>query len=255
MAKQEKKAPKQSRVNTLARIREEYPDRTFDELDAETASEGASDLDDAIDEALENLIKGRAESSEKNAALKKLLLESPDMAEFVQRWVDTGDPQAAFVEMYGDQFGISDEGREAYKGQIEDWRKRKADNDALEAEAPKNWEESLGKLKSWGDAKGLSAQQQTDVMVRLLSIVFNGMENKYNEDDFNLAWNAINHDADVAAARHEGEVAGKNARAEAKRHERAFAGTMPPAAAGGQAGGVKERQPAQEDDNPFHGIV
>ena len=254
MADEVKKTNQTSREKTLARAREYFPDRTFDNLDAESPSEGAANLDDAIDEMLEAYANKQVQSDTKNAALKKLLLNDDEMAEFVQRWVDTGDPRQAWLDMYGDEFGISDEGREKFKTNIDGYRKRKADNDALEAEAQANWQNSLQALSEWGDSKGISFEDKRDVALRLLAITFNGMENKYGPEDFDLAYKALHHDGDVATARHEGEVAGKNARAAAARRERSLSAAMPPAAAGGQAGGVVERKPEPEEDNPWKGI-
>ena len=86
-------------------------------------------------------------------------------------------------------------------------------------------------------------EQKRDVMLRLLAIAFNGMENKYSTEDFDLALNAINHDSDVATARQEGEVAGRNERIAAARRDRTAAGNMPPAPTGRQGGAMSEPRP------------
>lgn len=255
MAEDIKKTTKASREKSLARAREYFPDRTFDNLDAEAPSEGAADLDDAIDEMLEAYATRQKEIDGKNEALRKLVASDPDMAEFMQRWVETGDPRQAFLEKYGDEFGVSEENREKFKSSIDGWRKRKDENDALEAEAQTNWQKSLEDLAEWGNSKGIPFEDQRDVAVRLLAITFNGMENKYGPDDFELAYKALHHDNDVASARHEGEVAGKNAKVSAARRERSMSAAMPPAAAGGQMSSMQERKPKPEEDNPWKGIV
>lgn len=236
-----------SRERMLARARERFPDRTFADLGAEP-QEGVSDLDDAINEMLEDYATKQATYDENNARLTELLTSDPTAAEFVQKWVETGDPRTALVEAFGDELGISEEGREKFKGQLESWRERKAANDALTAEAENNWQASLNALEEWGDAKGLSLEDKRDVMLRLLAITFNGMENKYAAEDFDLAYNAIHHDNDVAAARAEGEVAGRNERISAARRDRNAAGAMPPAPVGGQGGVTRERRPSKDRD-------
>ena len=254
MAKSDKKKATSSREKLLARARERYTDRTFADLDAAEPQEGVADLDDAIDEMLEDYSTRQAAYDENNNKLRDLLMSDPSSAEFIQKWVETGDPRTALVEVFGDDLGISEEGREKFKAQLDGWRERKSANDALEAEAEANWQNSLNTLEEWGNAKGLTLEQKRDVMLRLLAITFNGMENKYGTEDFDLAYNAINHDSDVAAARAAGEVAGRNAKIEATRRERNVAGAMPPSANGGQGGRTRERMPESESDNPWAGI-
>lgn len=241
------------RANLLARARERFPDRTFADLDAAEPQEGVADLDDAINEMLDDYTNRQADYDKKNERLVELLKTDPDSAEFVQRWIETGDPRTALVETFGDDLGMSDEGRERFRGQLESWRERKSANDALNKEAEDNWNKSLSDLESWGNGKGLSLEQKRDVMLRLLSIAFNGMVNKYSVEDFDLALKAINHDSDVAVARQEGEVSGRNSRIAAARRERSVAGNLPPAIPGGQGGREREALP-ETQSSPWAGI-
>lgn len=252
MAKSENE--KSSRENLLSRARERFPDRTFADLDATEPQEGVADLDDAIDEMLQEYATNQSAYDEKNSRLTDLLISDPSAAEFVQKWIETGDPRSALVETFGDDLGMSEEGQANFKGQLDSWRERKAANDALEADAENNWQASLSALEEWGDGKGLSLEQKRDVMLRLLAITFNGMENKYAAEDFDLAYNAINHDTDVAAAREEGEVAGRNAKIEAARRDRNTTEAMPPAPIGGQGGKTRERRPQAVSNSPWAGI-
>lgn len=250
---EEKNTAPSSRERMLQRARERYPDRTFADIGATEMPEGVSDLDDAIDEMLEDLIAKDAAGAENNQRLVELLASDPTAAEFLQRWIDTKDPRTAIIETFGDDLGMTEEGKANFKEQLESWRARKAENDKINAEADDNWAASLAALEEWGNAKGLSLEQKRDVMLRLLAIAMNGQENKYNAEDFDLAYNAINHDADVAQAREAGEVAGRNAKISAARRERNVAGTMPPASNGGQGGAAVERRP-KNDESPWRGI-
>ena len=254
MANSEEPIKASSRESLLARARERFPDRTFADPGVDGAQEGVSDLDDAINEMLEEYATRQTEYDEKNARLVDLLATDPGSAEFVQRWVETGDPRAALVETFGDDLGISEEKAAEFSGQLESWRERKRENDALNEEAESNWQKSLSDLESWGDGKGLSLEQKRDVMLRLLSITFNGMVNKYGAEDFDLALNAINHDADVESALREGEVKGRNTRIAAARRDRAAAGAMPPALPGGQGARVREKAPVTENASPWAGV-
>lgn len=254
MANSEEQVKTSSRGSLLARARERFPDRSFADLDATEPQEGVSDLDDAINEMLEEYSTKQADYDQKNARLVELLTTDPDSAEFVQKWIETGDPRTALVETFGDDLGISEESAAAFSGQLESWRERKKANDALNEEAESNWQKSLSDLESWGDAKGLSLEQKRDVMLRLLSIAFNGMVNKYGPEDFDLAYNAINHDVDVAAARQEGEVAGRNEKIAAARRDRNAVSAMPPAIPGGQGARAREKTPVAESSSPWAGV-
>lgn len=235
-----------SRQKMLDRAREKFPDRTFADLGAEP-QEGVADLDDAIDEMMEELSSRQAEMDENNNKLVELLATDPSSAEFIHRWVETGDPRTALIETFGEDLGIAEEKAAEFKEQLNSWRERKAANDALNAEAEANWEKSLADLIEWGNAKGLSQDQERDIMIRLLGITFNGMVNKYGVEDFEMALNAMNHDADVAAARAEGEVAGRNEKIAAARKGAAAVGVLPPAG-GGQGARTAERKPKGEGD-------
>ena len=243
-----------AREQMLSRARERYPDRTFADLGATEPQEGVSDLDEAINEMLEDYATRQVAYDENNDKLRNLLMSDPDSAEFIQKWVETGDPRTALVEIFGDDLGMSEEARQNFTGQLEGWRERKSANDKLNEEADANWNNALSALEEWGNAKGLSLEQKRDVMLRLLAITFNGMENRYGPEDFDIALNAINHDTDVAAARAEGEVAGRNERIAAARRDRTAAGAMPPAPVGGQGGATRERRPAPQNNSPWAGI-
>lgn len=253
MAESENEKKSTPRESMLSRARERYPDRTFADIGAEP-QEGTADLDEAISEMLEEYATRQKEYDENNSRLSELLMSDPSAAEFLQSWLETGDPRTAMVETLGDELGMSEEGREKFKGQLDGWRERKAANDALEAEAAQNWQDSLTRLEEWGNAKGLTLEQKRDVMLRLLAVTFNGMENKYAADDFDLAFNGISHDADVAAARSEGEVTGRNARIAATRRDSSMAGSMPPSTGGGQGATARERRPARKEQSPWAGV-
>jgi len=248
----EKKETASARENLLARARERYADRTFADIGAEP-QEGVADLDEAINEMLEGYINRQTEYDEKNSRLAQLLSSDPEAAEFMQRWIETGDPRTALVEQFGEELGMAEEARANFKSQLDGWRERKAANDALEAEAQANWDKSLQALEDWGNAKGLSTEEKAEVMGRLLAIVSGGMVNTYTVDDFDMAYNAMYHDRDVTAARVEGEVAGRNAKIEAARRDRAANVAMPPAPTGRQGGVVAE--PKQKGQpSPWAGI-
>ena len=149
MAKSDNTKKPSARENLLSRARERYPDRKFADIGAAPA-EGAADLDEAINDMLTDYSTRQAAYDENNSKLRDLLMSDPSAAEFVQKWVETGDPRTALVETFGDELGMSEEGRAQFKDQLTSWRERKSANDALEAEAKTNWQNSLTALEDWG---------------------------------------------------------------------------------------------------------
>ena len=230
-----------SRDRLMSLASERYPDRHWKGQIGQDGQEGQDELEDAIYEMITDYSTRQATYDENNGKLRDLLMSDPDCAELMQKWVETGDVRVALVEKFGDELGMSEQAKEQFKGNLDSWRQRKAENDRLTAESEANWNASLEALNSWGDSKGLSMEQKADVMGRLLAITFNGMENKYGQDDFELALKALNYDTDVENAREEGMVAGKNAKINTVKRGRAAAANMPPASTGGQ--GMRGKEP------------
>lgn len=253
MAKENKKS-KTSRDELLSIASERYPDRRYKGQIGQDGQEGQDELEDSILEIVQNYRTKQAEYDANNTKLTKLLMNDPDVAEVMQIWVETGDPRVALVEKFGDELGMSEDAREKFKGNLASWRQRKEEHDRLAAEGESNWQESLSKLEEWGNGKGLSLEQKRDVMLRLLAITFNGQENKYDTDDFDLALNAINHDSDVNKAREEGMIAGKNAKIATVKRGKAAAAGMPPVSNGGQGMRGQEPKPEKKPESVWAGL-
>lgn len=236
-----------SRDRLMNLASERFPDRKWKGQIGQDGQEGQDDLEDAIYEMISDYSTKQAAYDENNGKLRDLLMSDPDCAELMQKWVETGDVRVALVEKFGDELGMSDDAKTQFKGNLDSWRKRKEENDRLTAESEANWNASLEALNSWGDSKGLSMEQKADVMGRLLAITFNGMENKYGTDDFELAQKALNYDTAVENAREEGMVAGANAKINTVKRGRAAAANMPPASTGGQGMRSKEPKPAKPE--------
>lgn len=87
----------------------------------------------------------------------------------------------------------------------------------------------------------MSDEQIDELMSLLLGIVGDGVMGKFSAATLDMAYKAMNHDADVAAAGEEGEVAGRNARiVENLRKSAKGDGTMPLAGKNGR--GVEQPQ-------------
>lgn len=242
-----------SRDRLMGLASERFPERKWKGQIGQDGQEGQDDLEEAIYEMITDYSTKQAAYDENNGKLRDLLMSDPECAEFMQKWIETGDPRKALVEQYGEELGMSDEAKTQFGDNLASWRGRKEENDRLASESQANWDKSLSDLEEWGNAKGLTMEQKRDVMLRLLAITFNGMENKYGTDDYELAYKAINHDADVDNARQEGLVQGANSKIQTVKRGRAAASNMPPTATGGQGMRGREPQPAKEE-SPWTGI-
>lgn len=254
MAKADKQGVKTSREQLMSVASERFPDRRFKGQIGQDGQEGQDELEDSILEIVQDYSTKQGEYDANNKKLHKLLMDDPSSAEFLQKWLETGDPRTALVEVFGEELGISEEGQKKFKAQLDGWRERRDANNALEAESETNWNNSLAALEEWGNGKGLSLEQKRDVMLRLLAITFNGMESKYSPDDFELALKAINHDKDVDNAREEGMIAGKNAKIATVKRGRAAAAGMPPVSNGGQGMRGREPKPETKQESVWAGI-
>ena len=242
------------RDNVLAKAKERYPERNFAGQVGQDGQTGTDDLDQAVSEYLDELISERDANSKASEQLKNLLYSDPRSAEFMNKWVQSGDPRVALVETFGDDLAdlATEEGRGQFSESLQGWRDAKAQTDNLNAEAESNWDESLNKCQAWGESKGLSQDQLSEIMIRLVNRTAEGLMNKYTEEDFEAEYKALNYDNDVETARRDGEVAGRNAKIAAQTRERNAANT--PVISGGQGMRVAEKQPARENNNPWAGI-
>lgn len=254
MAEIDNKEVKSYREQLRDRMAGLYPDRNFAGENGENGENGAEILDQAILETLDGLTSSRDEYTAKNKALADLFYNDPLSAEFVQKWMETGDPRTALVETFGDDLKdlATEEGRGRFPEALNSWRSRKAENDRLSEEADANWSKTLEDLEAWGNENGLSVDQKVEVITRLFDITAGGLMKKFEPSDFEMVWKVMNYDTNLSNARQEGEVAGRNAKIEENRRRRQAAGMMPPSL-NGQGSPAVERRP-QEPKSIWDGI-
>lgn len=230
---------KSSRDLLFEKAAARFPERKFQGQpgqDGQNGQDGTDVLEDSILQMLDEDSARLEVLNEKNSKLYNLLFTDPDATEVIQRWAETGDPRAALIEVFGDDFieaAKSEEGMSKFKESLAGWRERNKREQEIREKVDENWEKSKADCVAWGEKKGLTVEQMSEVMLRLLAVSFNGMENIYNTEDFEMVWRDMNYDNDVQTARKEGEVTGRNAKIAATRHERSLSGSMPPNSPGG----------------------
>ena len=256
MAQTEQQNVTSPRQQMLDLASKRFPDRRFPGQTGPDGLDGKDDLEQAILDILSEKDQTIADGNSKNKQLVDLFLNDPASLDLFTRWVETKDLGAALVDVFGDDLPnlSTDEGRAQYSKNLEAWRGRKSENDRIETERQENIKKSLEDLEAWGNEKGLTVDQKVAIFLRLVEIAANGISNIYTRDDFDMVLKETNFDSAVEAARREGEVAGRNEKIAAARLTRSVGSNMPPSFPGGQGLRGAERQPVDEEENPFAGI-
>lgn len=244
MQKTENQNNKPTRALLIERMQGMYPERSFA---AENGADGEFSQD-ALEQALMDALDEYANYQGKNKELHELLMGDPRSIAFVTKWMESGDPRAALVEVFGDDLSelATEEGRGQFSENLKVWREKRDADDKLDQEAAANLEVTFNELDSWRQSKGLSEEEAVEVFMRLSAVAMGGLMNKYSADDFDMAYKAMRFDNAVSDARREGEVAGRNARIEENKARRKAIGSMPPTLSG-QGVRVEERKPKKAE--------
>ena len=208
MANTENQPVKGKRDLFLARFKDKYPDKNFED-DEELFGQISDDYDDYDRQIGE--YQGREES------LNKMFAADPRSASFVASWADGEDPAVGLVRLFGDEIrdALDDpEKLDAIAEANKEYVERVAKNKQLEEEYQDNLQESLKMLEAYQQEHGLTDEQIDNAMEYLGQVVADGIVGKFSVPSLEFALKAINHDGDVEAASYEGEVRGKNAKIE-----------------------------------------
>lgn len=220
----------------MERLQGRYPDRDFS--DEEVVFGQISDDYDQYDQDL-------AGYQEREKAFSDMFTSDPRSASFINSWRQGENPVIALVRRFGKDIKdvIEDpewqkQVEEADKEFVERVAKEKELNDLYEA----NKEETIKTRDAYQAKHGLS-DEQIDAAIALLREIANDLVvGKITEETLDMAFKAINHDADVQVANHEGLVQGKNTKVEEKlRKPKSGDGTAPLGGANGSAKPVRTR--------------
>lgn len=193
------------------RLKKKYPDREY--ADDEALFGQISDDYDNYDAEI-----GKYKDREKELA--DLFANSPSSARFITDMAKGKDPWLAVIDRLGID-GVTDlinnpdkqkEYAEANKKYVEKLAKEKS----LEEEFQKNMLATTDMLEKMQEERGISDDKMDAAMDLVWKIMGDAIVGKVTPETVDIALKAIDHDADVATARNEGEVAGRNANIEAK---------------------------------------
>jgi len=203
----EKETPKSKRELLMDRLKSKYPDHQYaddDELFGQIYDEYS-----AIDEEL-------GKFRDRESKLSELFSRDPRSAQFITDMAKGKDPWIAVIHRMGID-GITDlmnnpDKQEEYAEANKKYVERLAKEKGLEEEYNANLAESMKMLEKMQEERGLSDETIDAAMELVMQIAHEAIMGKFTPETMDMAMKALNHDSEVAAARREGEVAGKNAK-------------------------------------------
>lgn len=233
---------KSRRDQQLERLRKKYPEKKFE--DDEEIYGQISDDYDQYEQELDGY-RGREKK------LSDMFAADPRSAQLLTDMYNGVDPVVGLVKRFGmeirdilDDPEMQDKIAEANKDYVE----RMAKSKQLDAEYETNMDATLETLRQYQSANGLSDEDIDNITAAWLQIVRDGVMGKLTTETITLIANALNHDADVANAQQEGEVAGRNSKIVEQHRKRAQGdGTQPLNGKNGQPGGAGRKSQSMFD--------
>ncbi len=221
MQETENKELTSAKDKLMERLKAKFPDRNFEpknEQEGQNGQEGQeiepSDMYESLLEFLDEYEKKNGEYEQYNQKLTDLFKTNPYVAELFTEWAKEGDPTVAMTKLFGleavQEAFNSEEGKEKIATANKEWLERKANDDQASEERAENFDKTIETLEIWGKEKGLDEEGMKEIFIRLLTVGDNALRGIFTEDDFRMAYNDMHYDKDVAKAKEEGEVIGKN---------------------------------------------
>lgn len=225
------------REQHMERLRKKYPDKKFE--DEEEIYGTISDDYDQYEQELDGY-KGREK------ALSDMFAADPRSAQFLTDMHNGNDPVLGLVRNFGEEIkdvlddpAMQEKIADANKEYVE----RVANSKKLDEEYEANMDATLDTLRQFQQERGLTDEQIDEAVAAVLQIVRDGVMGKFTAETLDMIVKAINHDADVATASEEGQVAGRNSKVvETLRKSNKGDGTAPLGGKNGQPGNMGEKQ-------------
>ena len=193
-----------NRERQLARLRERYPDKSFEDDES---------IYGQIGEDYDNYERELEDYRGREKALSDMLATDPRSADILVGIGRGEDPVIGLVRNYGmeikdvlDDPEMQDKIAEAQKDYVE----RVSRDKQLEEEYDTNMQATYETLRRYQEARGLSDDEIDRLVDFLLGVIRDGIMGKFSEETLDMASKALNYDGAVAAASEEGRVTGRN---------------------------------------------
>lgn len=201
--------PKSRRDGFTERLKQKYPDREWPDDEA-LFGQISEDYDE-----YDNTVNGY---KDREGKLTELFTKDPRNAQFITDMARGEDPWINVIKRLGLE-GVTDlinnpEKQEAYAKANQEYVDKLAEEQSIEEEYNQNFSASLQVLEKVQSEQGLSDEQIDAAYDLIIGIANDAVLGKISEETVLMALKAVNHDADVEAATHEGVIAGRNYKAE-----------------------------------------
>lgn len=207
----EEKEVKSRRVQIGERLKKKYPDREY--ADDEALFGQINDDYDEYDRELSGY-------KDRESKLTEMFTKDPRSAQFITDMAQGKDPWASLINRIGID-GVKEmledpAKMEEFSKSNKEYVDRMAKQKGLEEEWEKNMKTTLAMLEQKQQELGLTDEQIDQAADLIKEITNDAVIGIIKPGTIDMVLKAINHDADIAAASEEGEIRGKNAKAEAK---------------------------------------
>lgn len=207
----EEKEVKSRRAQFDERLKKKYPDREY--ADDEALFGQINDDYDEYDRELSGY-------KDRESKLTEMFTKDPRSAQFITDMAQGKDPWASLINRIGID-GVKEmledpAKMEEFSKSNKEYVDRMAKQKGLEEEWEKNMKTTLAMLEQKQQELGLTDEQIDQAADLIKEITNDAVIGIIKPGTIDMVLKAINHDADIAAASEEGEIRGKNAKAEAK---------------------------------------
>ena len=226
MAEDKKKATKSGRERLTGRYSGKYPDRKWDEEGADNDIFGM-----AADE-LEGFDREREESAEQRRQFNEMFNKDPMSASMVRSWAKgESTPISYLVTKFGDKLKEaleSEEGKKEFAAAHEKYLEKEAADAKADEEYTEAMKQTFASLDSFAAKNGLDDEQKIALFLKAHKYVQDALDGIYSEEFFKIVHDGGNYSKDVARARTEGEVAGRNTKISRELRKTETGKMMPP---------------------------
>lgn len=207
----EGKQVKSRRDQFRERLKNKYPDREY--ADDEELFGQIDDDYDAYDKELTGY-------KDRERRLTEMFTRDPRSAQFITDMAQGKDPWASLINRIGIE-GVKEmledpEKVEAFAASNKEYVERMAKQKGLEEAWEKNMRATLAMLEEKQQELGLTDEEIDSAADWIKEVTNDAVIGIIKPETIDMALKGIHHDADIAAASEEGEIRGRNAKAEAQ---------------------------------------